>query len=146
MSYTIDTNLLLYASDRESKYFGHALATLKEHGQGPEILYIFWPVIMAYLRISTHSSIFKNPLSPAQAQSNISSLIERSHVRTPGEGERFWPVYQKMTDEMVVRGNLVPDAHIVALMRLYEVPAILSHDRDFHLFDGIKVIDPFALS
>lgn len=29
-------------------------------------------------------------------------------------------------------------------MRQYEVKTILSHDRDFRKFDGIKVVDPFG--
>jgi predicted nucleic acid-binding protein len=43
-----------------------------------------------------------------------------------------------------VRGNLVPDAHLVALMRQHGVSTIWSHDRDFLKFPGIKVQDPFA--
>jgi uncharacterized protein len=45
---------------------------------------------------------------------------------------------------MVVRGNLVPDAHLVALMRENEVVSIWTHDRDFRKFEGIRVSDPFA--
>jgi hypothetical protein len=45
---------------------------------------------------------------------------------------------------VVARGNLVPDAHLVALMRQYGVSTIVSHDRDFRMFDGIRVHDPFA--
>jgi uncharacterized protein len=43
-----------------------------------------------------------------------------------------------------VRGNLVPDAHIVALMRQHGVSTIWSHDRDFLEFKGISVRDPFS--
>jgi uncharacterized protein len=42
----------------------------------------------------------------------------------------------------VPRGNLVPDAHVVALMLQHDVPTIYTHDRDFRRFDGIDVIDP----
>jgi len=29
--------------------------------QGPEIVYLFWPTIMAYLRIATHPTVFRRP-------------------------------------------------------------------------------------
>jgi hypothetical protein len=44
----------------------------------------------------------------------------------------------------VCAGNLVPDAHVVALMLEHDVGAIWTHDRDFRRFDGIEVRDPFA--
>lgn len=49
-----------------------------------------------------------------------------------------------MSSDAGARGNLVPDAHLVALMHQYGVRTIISHDRDFKKFDGIRVEDPFA--
>lgn len=43
-----------------------------------------------------------------------------------------------------VRGNPVPDAHLVALMQQYGATTIWSHDRGLRRFDGITVRDPFA--
>jgi len=42
------------------------------------------------------------------------------------------------------RGNLFPDAHLVALMREHGVSTIWSHDRDLRKFSGITVKDPFS--
>jgi predicted nucleic acid-binding protein len=42
------------------------------------------------------------------------------------------------------RGNLVPDAHLVALMQQQGVATIWTADRDFRKFDGITVLDPFS--
>ncbi len=43
-----------------------------------------------------------------------------------------------------MRENLVPDAHIVALMHQNGVRTIWTHDRDFRRFDAIDVRDPFG--
>jgi predicted nucleic acid-binding protein len=43
-------------------------------------------------------------------------------------------------------GNLVPAAHLVALMRAHGVSNIWTSDRDFRKFDGIRVKSPFASS
>ena len=56
----------------------------------------------------------------------------------------FWTVFQRSAGQQVVRGNLVPDAHLAALMRQHGVDTIWSADRDFRRFDGITARDPFA--
>lgn len=144
MSVTLDANVLLYASDATSPRQHQALDVLRERAEGPEILYLFWPVALAYLRIATHPAIFDQPLSPAEASANLHGLLRRPNVRTPSEDERFWPALQSVLDTTVVRGNLVPDAHIVALMQAHGVRTIVSHDRDFQKFTGIEVLDPFG--
>jgi uncharacterized protein len=142
MSATLDANLLLFASDETSPFHERARVFLDEVAQGPSIVYVFWPVVMAYLRIATHASIFRSPLPLDLATANVESLLARRHVQSPGEQDRFWPVFRETAEPATARGNLVPDAHLVALMRQNDVSTIYSHDRDFRRFDGIEVIDP----
>lgn len=142
MSATLDANLLLFASDESSPFHGRARGFLDDVARGPAIVYVFWPVVMAYLRIATHASIFRSPLPPDRAMANVESLLALRHVQSPGEQDRFWPVFLETAEPATVRGNLVPDAHLVGLMRQNDVSTIYSHDRDFRRFDGIEVIDP----
>jgi hypothetical protein len=142
MSYTVDANLLLYASDSSSPFHDRSSALLGQMAQGPEIVYLFWPVLMAYLRIATHPSVFAAPLTPAEATGNLERLLALPHVQTPGEHERFWSSYQRVADASV-RGNLIPDAYVVALMHENGVRTIWTHDRDFRRFDGVDARDPF---
>lgn len=144
MSATIDANVLLYASDTSSPHHDPARAFLRRITTGPDLTYLFWPVIMSYLRIATHSAIFERPLDPKAATQNVANLLLFPHIQTESEGERFWDLWQTSTAEMSVRGNLVPDAHLVALMREHGVRTIYTRDRDFRRFDGIRVADPFA--
>lgn len=62
MSYSLDANVLLSASDRSSPRHDAALAFLGRCATGPHLLCLTWPTVMAYLRIATHSGIFSNPL------------------------------------------------------------------------------------
>jgi predicted nucleic acid-binding protein len=55
------------------------------------------------------------------------------------EGERFWSTFETVATESAPRGSLVPDAHLVALMREYGVSTVWSNDRDFRKFDGVTV-------
>lgn len=143
MSYTLDANLLLYASDESSPFHERSRELLGEAALGPEIVYLFWPTIMAYLRIATHPAVFRQPLSMAEAIGNIDALIGRAHVRTPGEQESFWGRFVAVATDARPAGNTVPDIQIVSLMLAHGVKTIWTHDRDFRRFRGIEVRDPF---
>jgi predicted nucleic acid-binding protein len=43
-----------------------------------------------------------------------------------------------------VRGNLVPDAHLAALLRQHGVRRLYTADTDFHRFPFLEVSDPFV--
>jgi uncharacterized protein len=144
VSAAVDVNPLLYASDRSSPLHEAALAFVERLAAGRELVYVFWPTAMAYLRIATHPSIFSSPLPSRDAVANLTSLLELPHVRSPGEDAGFWAAFRAVADEVVPRGNLIADAHVVGLMRAYGVDAIWTRDRDYLKFDGIRVLDPFA--
>jgi toxin-antitoxin system PIN domain toxin len=146
VSAAIDVNPLLYASDSSSPFHAAALAFVERVAAGPDLVYVFWPTAMAYLRISTHPSIFTKPLSSGEALANLGALLELPHVRSPGEDAGFWPAFRALADDVAPRGNLVPDTHLVALMRAYGVEAIWTRDRDYLKFDGVRVRDPFAIA
>lgn len=143
MSYTVDANLLLYASDEASPLHRTAREFVEQAARGPEIVYLFWPTIMAYLRIATHPAVFARPLSADEALGNIEHLLGRPHVHSPGEQERFWVRYREVANDAGPTGNLVADAHIVALMLENDVKTIWTRDRDYRRFRGIDVRDPF---
>jgi toxin-antitoxin system PIN domain toxin len=144
VSFTVDANLLLYASDQASPNSQRAVELLTGFAEGSELMYVFWPVLTSYLRIATHPSVFETPLSADDAMENVGRLLELPQVRSPGEDDGFWGVYRSVTQGMVVRGNLVPNAHVVALMHQYGVTTIWSRDRDLLKFEGIRAVDPFG--
>lgn len=144
MSVTFDASVLLYASDAESPFNARAVALIDEVARGPQIVYLFWPTVMAYLRIATHPGIFARPLPLVEARSNVDQLLELPNVQAVGEQERFWHRLGEVLHEASPTGNVIPDAHIVALMLQNGVRTIWTHDRDYRRFRGIEVSDPFA--
>jgi toxin-antitoxin system PIN domain toxin len=143
VSATVDTNILLYSVNASDPTSETAHALMERLARGPDLLYVFWPVIMGFLRLSTHSSLTDAPLSPGEALAAMRSLIERPHVRTPGEAPGFLSIYSE-TASAGTRGKDVTDAHIAALMRQHGVRTIYTRDRDFRRFDGVAVENPFA--
>lgn len=144
MSAAIDANTLLYASDAGSPFHERARAFLVDRVATRDVLCLAWPTIMGYLRIATHSGIFAQPLSPAEAIHNINALISLPHLRLLSEEEGFWDVYQDVVRGWPARGNQVPDAHLAALLRQHGVGTLYTSDADFRRFDFLRVIDPFA--
>lgn len=144
MSYSLDVNVLLYASDRSSDRHVPARRFVEACAAGPEILCLTWPTLMSYLRIATHPRIFSAPLSPDEALGNVAELLGLPHVRAVSELERFLDAYKHVTGETSVRGNLVPDAHVATILFQHGVGTLYSNDRDFRKFSAIELRDPFA--
>jgi toxin-antitoxin system PIN domain toxin len=142
VSVTVDANVLIYASNEAEPVHAQARALVERLATGPDIVYLFWPTIMGYLRIVTHPSVLPRPLSPRDAIANIDALRAAPHVRTPGEDDGFWDIYLATRSD-TERGNAVPDGHLAALMRQHGVGTIYTRDRDFRRFDGIAAEDPF---
>jgi len=112
--------------------------------RGEELFCLGWPTIMGYLRIATHPSIFGQPLTPEEAMANIATLLNLPHVRFLAEEEGFWEIYMEMTSKVPTRGNLVPDAHLAAILRQHGVRRLYTHDRDFLKFAFLDVRDPLV--
>ena len=142
MSYTIDVNILLYASDRTSPFHEAADAFVRNRPKDPDILCLTWPVVMAYIRMVTHPRIFESPMTPREAIENVGSLMRMPRCRVVTEPDDFLATYREIAVEVVARGNLVPDAHLAALARSHGVRTIYTHDRDFRKFPFLKVVDP----
>ncbi|MGH9368289.1 MAG: TA system VapC family ribonuclease toxin [Thermoanaerobaculia bacterium] len=143
MSYSIDVNLLLYASDTTSPFSPKAAAFLERCSTGPEVLCLAWPTLASYLRLATHPAIFASPLSPEDAERNVESLLRLPHVRVVSEQEGFWDIYRETTRGLAIRDNEVPDAWLAALLRQHDVATLFTNDRGFRKFDFLRVENPF---
>ncbi len=144
MTTTVDTNMLVFAVHTSNPRQDRARALIEWVAAGPGIVHLFWPALTGFLRLVTHSSIFEHPLHPDVAIAAVDRLISRPHVRVSGETDDFWASYRRIANEVPLRGKVVPDAHLVALMYEHGVTTIWSNDRDMRKFSGITVKDPFA--
>ena len=99
---------------------------------------------MSYLRIATHPSIFAEPLSPSEAFGNVAALLGLRQVRALAEQEGFLDVYRDVAGSFPVRGDLVPDAHLAAILRQHGVRTLYTRDADFRKFDFLEIRDPLA--
>ncbi len=142
MSYSIDANLLIYASDTSSQEHRSACDFLTGRAADPDLMCLTWVTLMAYQRIATHPSIFSTPLDPATAWKNIQSLLALPRTRIITEEAGFADDYLAVTEAVITRGNLVPDAHIATVLRQHGVRRIYTVDTDFRKFAFLEVVNP----
>lgn len=143
MSATIDVNILVYAADETVDQHPRARALLEWVVTSRSITYLFWPVVLGYLRIITNPAILRSPLTPGEAIADIDGLLARPQIVAAGETEQFWSRFKVVAASTPPKGNLVPDAHLVSLMGEHGVSTIWTNDRDFRKFDGIRAKNPF---
>lgn len=144
MSFAVDANVLLFASDAGNPAHGKAVAFLDRCVSGEELVCFAWTTLMAYLRIATHTRVFAAPLSAEEAFGNVDRLLQLPHVRILSEKNGFWDVYRAVVEDAPARGNLVPDAHLAALLRQHGIRTLYTNDRDFRRFRFLDVRDPFV--
>ena len=142
MSYSADANVLLYASDESSPHHAAALRFLESRIDDPDLFCVCWTTLMTYVRIATHPRIFSRPLTPDEALKNLATLVHLPRVRLLSEEDGFFDVYRDATSGIAVRGNLVPDAHLAALLRQHGVGILYTTDTDFRRFRFLDVRDP----
>ena len=96
-------------------------------------------VIGEFLRVVTHPSILRPPSTLEIAVESIDALVGRPNSVVLNPGPRFWELLRTTTIQNRAQGNLAADAQIVAVCREHGVDEILTEDRDFTRFDGIRV-------
>ena len=144
MSYSIDVNILLYATSADAPEHRLARSTLGQLLAGPELLCLSWATLTSYMRLATNSSATTTPLTTERATENVAALLERPRTRLIAEEEGFWRVYAELLTQQRARGKLVPDVHLAALLRQHGVRTLYTHDRDYRRFDFLDVRDPFT--
>jgi len=144
MSYSFDANILLYASDESSEFYGRAQVFLNDRKEDSDILCLTWPVLMAFQRIATHPSIFSNPMSAETAWGNVQQLLKLPRARVIQETASFALDYAEVSKSAGIYGNLVPDAHIATILRQHGVRRFYTADTDFKKFGFLDVVNPLA--
>jgi uncharacterized protein len=141
--FVVDTNLLLYAVNPDADEHSVARALLDEWRADDQPWFLTWGIAYEFLRVSTHPKVFPKPLMLARAQEWLDVLL-----RTPGlsvllETDRHREVLREIAEEYPrLKGNILHDTHIAALMREHGVTEIRTADTDFHQFDFLTVVNP----
>jgi len=144
----VDTNIVIYASDEFAPEHAACRRLLLAVPASPdmpaETLCIPWSVIYEFLRVVTHPRAMRRPWSMVEAWAFVAVLLRSPHITVLGPGPGHAAAADRMLSAPGVRGNLVHDAHIAAVLAEHGVRRIYTRDQDFRRFPGLEVVDPLA--
>ena len=136
-----DANVLLYAYHAGVPQHVRARQWIESVFSDSEPVRLPWQSIAAFLRIATHSKVFANPYTIAEAVAIVQSWFSAPAVGVIEPGERYWEILSRLLVDSQVSGTLVTDAALAALAMEFGA-TLATSDRDFRRFDGLKLLDP----
>lgn len=139
----VDANLLIYAVDRDSAHHATARMWLEKVLSGTAQVGLAWIAVLAFLRITTHPPIMRNPLSPDAALTYVDEWLAQPCVVSVAPGEHHWPILRQLISASGTAANLTSDAHLAALA-IEHGYSVYSTDHDFKRFSGLKHVNPLV--
>jgi toxin-antitoxin system PIN domain toxin len=137
----VDANVLLYAVNRAAPNHDRARSWLDGALNGDASVGFSWVVLLAFLRLATHPSVFARPLAADQAVDVVRGWLAVPSAVVVHPGPRHAAVLGDLLAEAGTAGNLVNDAHLAALA--IEHGAVIStFDADFGRFRGVRWARP----
>ena len=136
-----DVNLLVYAHDERSPSHEAARDWWQRAVNGEEVIGMPWPVVVAFIRLTTSPRLFANPLHPRDAVDIVQELLDRPNVQVIHPTEKHLTLVKSLLIQAKMGGSAVPDAHLSALAIEHQA-TLYSHDRDFRRFSGLRLRDP----
>lgn len=133
----VDANVLLHAVNERARQHAPARDWLIAALGGREPVAFAWLVLLAFLRIGTHPSVFPRPLTAEQAAEPVERWLAASPAITVEPGARHLPLLRGLLAASGTAGNRVSDAHLAALALEHDA-TMVSFDRDVGRFDGVR--------
>lgn len=141
----VDTNVLVYAAHAGAPEHGACKRLLEELASDRLPWFTTWPILYEFLRIVTHSRVFRKPTDPEEAWGFLEPLLESPGLQVLVQTDRHRDVLARTLEEIPgLRGNLFHDAHTAILMREHGIRRICTRDTDFHRFPFLEVLDPLT--
>ena len=144
--FVVDSNILIYAANRNAPEFDICNAALEKWRRQSGRWHLTWSVCFEFMRAVTHRATLERPWSLAEAWSFLDNLRQSPGLRILAPTENFAAAFaETITTARYLSGSDVHDAGIAAVMKEHGVRTIYTHDRGFHRFPFLEVIDPIAV-
>jgi toxin-antitoxin system PIN domain toxin len=140
----LDTNILVAAHRQGAPHHEEALSLVRRLAEGPAPFALFWPSLYEFLRVVTHHRVFDPPSSLEAALEALDDFLAPPGARVLSETPEHHRLVRTVATGARVTGNLVHDAHLVALAIEHGVHEILTLDADFRRFPQVASRNPFA--
>ena len=136
----VDTNVLVYAHRASNPYHDSALSWLRHLAEGSQAWALPVFCLGEFVRVVTHPRVLDPPSTLGQAFAALDGLLASPSLRLLVPGSAFTDHFRAIAIEADARGNLSFDAQIAALCKEHGATALLTEDRDFRRFTGLKTL------
>ena len=140
----VDTNLLLYAVNRDSPHHAPCRAWLEAALDQDEPVGLAWVVLLGFVRIATNPRAFSHPLTAGAAVDRVNDWLAASCCTLVEPADHHWELMREMLAAMGTAGNLTTDIHLAALA-IERGATLVSCDADFTRFKRLKWENPVAV-
>jgi uncharacterized protein len=143
LKFVVDTNVLVYAANRDCAEHKAAAAAL-EGWLAQQIPWaLTWGIVYEFLRVVTHPRVFGRPLAAADAFAFLEPILESELVILLAPTNRHASLLRATAAEFGnPSGNIFHDLHTAVLMREHGVREIMTADLDFRKFSFLTVTNP----
>lgn len=143
MKFLVDTNVLVYAANRDCLEHGAARAALEGWLHGITPWAVTWGIVYEFLRIATHAKVFRRPLRADDALGFLDPILGSTVVSVLRPTDRHEAVLRETIGQFgAPAGNIFHDLHTAVLMREHGVTEIMTADVDFRKFVFLTVTNP----
>ena len=139
---SLDVNVLVYAFRQDSVKHEECRDWLSKQIRNRNGLVLIDIVLVGFLRICTHSKIFREPSSISEATNFLTVMISNPNVTLTSSTPETWHTFSRIVDKTNLQGNKISAAWLAAIAMERNVTWI-STDSDFNLFPNLKLLNPF---
>lgn len=139
----VDTNILVYAHRKDSRYHADALLIMAHLENGADEWSIPSSCLNEFYKVVTHRKSHPNPTTPKAAQQQIEFWLMLENLVVLSEYGDYWECLRDMIRAAKITGRHVYDAHIAAICITHDVSELWTADKGFRRFPGLKVHCPF---
>lgn len=141
----VDTNLLVYATFRDSPEHPETRAWLDELLAGDSgTVALCWPVLYALVRLASSPRVFgADALHVRQAWAVAAAYLEQDATRVVSAGANHRAIAAELAATPGLRSDDVPDVEVAALAIEHGL-VLATHDSGFRRFAPLRLLDPLA--
>ena len=141
-SILVDTNVLVYASDKSSSFYKVA-SNIRNKGLNGEINICICPQILSeFFTVITSPNRVENPKSQKQARTELEKYLKAENIEKIYPGINFMDYLMDILRRYKISKQEIFDAQLIATMLLNGISKIYTFNKKhFSKFKEIKVID-----
>ncbi len=139
----VDTNVLVYASLRNSPWHGHAIQALHTALQSRAEVWVSRQILREYLAVLTRPGATTLATPATTAVADVTAFVRM--FRVADETSDVTTRLLSLVQSVPMGGKQIHDANLVATMQAYAIPRLLTHNvADFTRFAAWITVIPIV--